>query len=85
MVDMSGDRAQGFLLDVRSCSNVGSMKLGLYDVSTASGRGQERLLHEFKSCARTPGQLQRMVECVAKEHIVCRDGTEKTTYSPSAW
>ena len=39
MVDISGERAQGFVLDVRSCSNVGSMKLGLYDVSAASGKG----------------------------------------------
>ncbi len=27
IVDMNGESAQGFVLDVRSCSNVGSMKL----------------------------------------------------------
>lgn len=33
MVDMSGERAQGFVVDVRSCSNVGSMKLRSCDVN----------------------------------------------------
>jgi hypothetical protein len=74
IVEMSGDSAHGFVEDIRSCSKVGSMTLSTILSSRLFctwwwGYG---LLHESKRSGSAPRKLQRPVESISEQDIICR-------------
>jgi hypothetical protein len=56
IVAISGERAQGFVVDMRSCSSVGSIKLVnlLESFDIWSSQRKKNPLHKFESSTRTP-------------------------------
>jgi len=83
IVEMSGDKAQGFVCEVRSCSSVGSMYLrqtkaggttrkrqGSSSEHTDGAEHTAHSLHELECCTRAPGHSERTVEYVPEQYII---------------